>query len=77
VLVRSDLKGRGLGTALMSAIIEYAREQGIGEIFGTVLRENRMMLEVAERLGFHRERHPDDPDVVEVHLSLQRPPESA
>jgi acetyltransferase len=71
VLVRSDLKGQGLGTALMQAIIDYAKEQGIGELFGAVLRENRTMLDLAERLGFRIERHPDDPEIVEVRLPLR------
>jgi acetyltransferase len=71
VLVRSDVKGQGLGTALMQAIIDYAKEQGIGELFGAVLRENRTMLDLAERLGFRIERHPDDPEIVEVRLPLR------
>jgi acetyltransferase len=71
VLVRSDLKGQGLGTALMQAIIDYAKQQGIGELFGAVLRENRTMLDLAERLGFRIERHPDDPEIVEVRLPLR------
>jgi acetyltransferase len=73
ILVRSDLKGRGLGTALMTAIIDYARHQGIGELFGTVLRENRTMLELADALGFRREpADADDPEVVAVRLPLGR-----
>jgi hypothetical protein len=28
------------------------------------------MLELAERLGFRVERHPDDPEIVEVRLPL-------
>jgi len=72
VLVRSDMKGRGLGTALMNEIIEYARAQGIGELFGSVLRENRTMLDIAERLGFERRADTGDPEVVEVRLPLDR-----
>lgn len=72
VLVRSDLKGRGLGTGLMHALIDYARSQGIGELFGTVLRDNLTMLELAERLGFERVDSPDDPELIEVRLPLGR-----
>jgi acetyltransferase len=72
ILVRSDLKGRGLGTELMQALIDYARGQEIGELFGTVLRDNPTMLDLAERLGFEREDHPDDAEeVVEVRLPLR------
>ena len=71
ILVRSDLKGHGLGTALMQALIDHARREGIGELFGAVLRENRTMLDLAERLGFWREHHPEDSEIVEVRLPLR------
>jgi acetyltransferase len=73
VLVGSDLKGQGLGTALMHAMIDYARAQGIGELFGSVLAANVTMLDLAERLGFRRESHPDGPEVIEVRLPLRDP----
>ncbi|HEX3209315.1 MAG TPA: bifunctional acetate--CoA ligase family protein/GNAT family N-acetyltransferase [Geminicoccaceae bacterium] len=71
ILVRSDLKGQGLGTVLMQTLIAYARAQGIGELFGTVLQENRAMLEVVERLGFKSSRQVDDATMVEVRLRLR------
>jgi acetyltransferase len=71
VLVRSDLKGQGLGTALMEALIDYAREQNVGSLFGSVLSENRTMLDLARRLGFRQAPHPDDPGIVEVRLPLR------
>ena len=40
VLVRSDLKGKGLGWLLMQMIIEYARSEGLRTIEGQVLNEN-------------------------------------
>jgi acetyltransferase len=52
VLIRSDLKGNGMGTALMKRIIEYARQYGVGEIFGDVLEENTMMLSLCRDLNF-------------------------
>jgi len=36
ILVRSDLKGKGLGWLLMQLIIEYARAEGIRSIHGQV-----------------------------------------
>jgi acetyltransferase len=44
ILVRSDLKGRGLGWLLMQMIIEYARGEGLKTIEGQVLGENTAML---------------------------------
>src|SRR6516165_1862843 len=39
ILVRSDLKGRGLGYLLMQMIIDYARAEGLKVIEGQVLGE--------------------------------------
>src|SRR5262249_52778360 len=44
VLLRSDLKGRGLGWALMQLLIAYARAEGLKSISGEVLSDNTTML---------------------------------
>ena len=49
ILLRSDLKGRGLGWALMQMIIEYARSEGLKTISGDVLQENTVMLEMCRQ----------------------------
>ena len=51
VLVRSDLKGLGIGRLLMNRLVSYARVRGIGEIFGDVLAENEAMLALCRELG--------------------------
>lgn len=40
ILVRSDVKGRGLGWELMQLIIEYSHFLGLKRIAGQILREN-------------------------------------
>ncbi len=40
ILIRSDLKGHGIGWQLMRIMIEYARWLGLKQIEGQVLREN-------------------------------------
>jgi acetyltransferase len=60
ILVRSDLKGHGLGWLLMQLIIEYARAEGIGTIEGQVLRENTSMLAMCRELGFEITADPND-----------------
>lgn len=62
VIVRSDLKGSGLGHRLMTKIIEHLRERGTQRLVGTVLRENTGMLELARGLGFQESADPGDPD---------------
>ncbi|MGE0743837.1 MAG: GNAT family N-acetyltransferase [Rhodospirillales bacterium] len=71
VLVRTDLVGRGLGSALMENLIAYARARGIGEVYGHVLRENAAMLELARSLGFAAEADGDDSTVVTTRLRLR------
>lgn len=70
ILLRSDLKGRGLGRALMRLIIEYAAEDGLERISGQVLRENRAMLDMVEDLGFTVTADPDDPEIKRVTLDI-------
>lgn len=70
VMVRSDMKGKGLGFMLMNRILDYARKAGIKEIFGEVLRENTSMLAMCRTLGFVRKETPNDPGVIEVRIEL-------
>ena len=70
VLLRSDLKGRGLGWTLMQLIIEYARSEGVRRIEGQVLAENRVMLRMCRDLGFSVEPEPDSGDIMKVVLAL-------
>jgi acetyltransferase len=69
-LVRSDLKGRGLGWVLMQLIIEYARAEGLRSIAGQVLRENSTMLAMCRELGFTVSADPGEVDICEVHLAI-------
>ena len=53
ILVRSRLRGHGLGWLLMRRVIDYAKEKGLRRVYGAVLSENTAMLQMAEELGFH------------------------
>jgi len=55
VMVRSDLKGRGLGFQLMRDILACAGRRRIKKVYGDVLAENMTMLQMADELGFVRE----------------------
>jgi acetyltransferase len=52
VLVRSDLKGLGLGHGLMDCVLEGAAELGLKSILGLILRENVNMIALCRELGF-------------------------
>src|SRR4029077_15822205 len=58
ILLRSDLKGKGLGWALMQLIIEYSKSEGLKVIFGEVLQENLIMLQMCRDLGFEVKADP-------------------
>ncbi len=70
ILLRSDLKGRGLGWTLMQLIIEYARAEGLKVISGDVLHENLTMLDMCRRLGFEVKADPAELDLCNVKLRL-------
>ena len=70
ILVRSDLKGRGLGWLLMQNIIEYARSEGLRRIEGQVLAENTTMLRMCSELGFQIVADPNEDDIRVVTLTL-------
>ncbi len=75
VIVRSDLKGFGLGWALMKLIIRYAKADGIQTIKGEVLKENTSMISMCRALGFTIGTSPDDPGIALVTLPVEGLPE--
>src|SRR3989304_4602265 len=72
VLVRSDLKGRGLGWLLMQCVIEWARRTGLERIHGQVLACNTTMLRMCGELGFDIADDPDERDIKVVTLQLNK-----
>jgi acetyltransferase len=66
IAVRSDWKGRGVGYLLMRRLIDIARQRGIGELVGEVLRENEPMLQMCRELDFTIAPDPGDPGVMQV-----------
>jgi acetyltransferase len=70
ILVRSDLKGRGLGWLLMQTIIDYARAEGLRAIEGQVLRDNTTMMAMCQELGFSIVPDPDDSSLCVVKRSI-------
>jgi len=52
VLVADRWQGTGLGTELMSRLIDLARDEKISRIVAHILSDNRAMLRLAERFHF-------------------------
>ena len=70
IVVRSDLKGTGLGRLLMQRLEDYLRAHGTPRIVGLVLRENRAMLHLAETLGFEVRRDASGDEIVRLEKAL-------
>jgi acetyltransferase len=51
LIVRSDMKHRGIGEALLDHVTRFARARGLPEIYGFVMHENRPMLSLARKHG--------------------------
>ena len=60
VIVRSELKGSGLGLLLMNKLIAYLRTQGTQRLVATVLDYNDRMLSLAKELGFKDDEKEQD-----------------
>lgn len=70
ILVRSRLKGHGLGWLLMRRLIEFAKAKGLKTVHGQVLRENTTMLTMCAELGFHASDEPGEFGIKLVTLPL-------
>ena len=69
VIVRSDLKAKGLGALLMRKLIAYCRSRGTARIAGETLFDNAPMQKLATRLGFTLEPALE-PGVLRMELAL-------
>jgi len=72
VIVRSGLKGHGLGWLLMQRMVDYARAIDLPRVHGQVLAENTTMLRMCAELGFHIDDDPNEKGVKLVTLELDR-----
>ncbi len=60
ILLRSDIKRKGLGRMLMEKIIRYCRSRGTKRIVGQALMENKGMVALARAVGFDVKKNYDD-----------------
>lgn len=70
VVVRSDRQNQGIGWTLMTTLIEYAREESIGALYGDVLRWNTGMLRLCKSLGFSQRTNPQDIELMRLRLEI-------
>ena len=70
IVVRSDLKGGGLGERLMTKLIAHLRARRTQRLVATVLSENERMLELARELGFQLDAEQPEVGTRRIHLNL-------
>jgi len=68
VVVKDDYQRRGLGTALLCALVDEAQSRGITTFTATVLWDNRALLDELASVG--AAIHPGEPGVATVEFSL-------
>jgi acetyltransferase len=69
VIVRSDVKRRGIGRALVRKMIRYCTDRGTRVLVAHIMRENTAMLRLAEDVGF-RAKASEDKDAIDTSLTL-------
>jgi acetyltransferase len=74
VIVRSDLKGHGIGRHLMKRLVDYARTRRVGILYGDILRENVPMIEFMRDLGFAIGDIPESEAIVRATCRLAQTP---
>ena len=70
VLVRSDLKGVGLGRRLLEKMIVYTRHHGLQQLNGITMPRNQGMITLAKKLGFSVDVQLED-GIVSLRLPLK------
>lgn len=70
IMVRSDLKGRGVGWSMLNHSCDYARARGFQKIHSVELADNRGAIAVERDMGFTARACPDDPTLTIVSKSL-------
>src|SRR6185437_3332554 len=77
IILRTRLKGHGLGWLMMKHMIANAKDKGLTTVRGQVLAENVTMLHMCEHLGFHVRDDFSERGVKIVDLPLSELPAEA
>lgn len=71
ILLDSQCKGQGIGKALLSELIEYARQRGVHSLKGITMPSNQAMIGLAKHLGFKVSLDFED-EVAYLELALDK-----
>jgi acetyltransferase len=60
IVISDAWQGKGLGTALLTQLVEVGRAEKLGKITGRILAENTTMLQMSRNIGFDLQWRPDE-----------------
>ncbi len=69
IIVRSDLKGQGLGPILLEKLIDYCRSRGTRALVGEALADNQRVIGLARRFGAALTQ--SEPDIVALRIDVR------
>ncbi|MGB0748497.1 MAG: bifunctional acetate--CoA ligase family protein/GNAT family N-acetyltransferase [Magnetospiraceae bacterium] len=71
IVIRSDIKGQGLGRKLMDKLISYYKSRNASVIIGQVLSDNQNMMKLMTAMKFTAKRMPGE-NIMEVEFPLDQ-----
>jgi len=74
LLIADDWQGKGLGTRILNGLLSEAKHQGLEQVFGETLSENKPMLELGRKLGFSFAKQPGSAAVTQLRIELKNWP---
>lgn len=70
IVIADNMHGKGLGSKLMTVLMDAARERGLKIMQGEVLSQNNHMLKLMKNLGFTIEPSKEDDSIKSVYKLL-------
>jgi len=70
LVIADNMGGKGLGSKLMTALLDAARSKGLRTMEGEVLKNNSSMLHLMSRLGFTCRASAEDNEITVVRKTL-------
>ena len=71
VVVRDAWHGKGIGATLMKHLLFIAEEQSLDAVWGTILPENRQMVNLSKKMGFEIHQDPEE-HAYDVRIDLKK-----
>jgi acetyltransferase len=70
LVVADEWQHRGIGSQLLTHLMEAARERGFNSMDGEILADNQRMLDLVKSLGFHLHSSDEDPGIKVASINL-------